>query len=88
MDMRDTRQINDEAATETYTHEQLSEIVWSNLDSAIGGGHEFNNWTVEEMAVDLLCYACDCEDLTEEQITPHVEAWCFIKQRGPWEECS
>lgn len=84
MDACDVRRLNDEAANEMCTHEQLSKIIWDNLDSAIDGGHTFDNWTLNEMVVDLQCYACDCEDLTEDQLTPHVEAWCFIHHHGPW----
>jgi hypothetical protein len=51
-------------------------VVADNLDSAIENDYtEFLTWPVEDIARDLIAFAEDCGDCTEEELTPHIKEW-------------
>jgi hypothetical protein len=51
------------------------DLVARLLNDAKGNGYDVSGWTVEEICLDLLAYAEDCETATVEQLTPLVKAW-------------
>jgi hypothetical protein len=61
----------------------LIQQVRENILSALEGGHEFDNYTDEELAGDLHAYAEDLENKTFEQILQAVKA---VRDEGiaPW----
>jgi hypothetical protein len=51
------------------------ETVDTNLNAAMDGGYDISDWTAEDIAIDLLCYAADCESSTVEVLIPFIQAW-------------
>ena len=61
--------------------QDLYQKVKTNLDSAIDDNGYTNLLEMPAFAVaaDLVCFASDCEDCTEDQIVPYVER--YMKER-------
>jgi repressor of nif and glnA expression len=49
-------------------------MVRDNINSALEGGYNFDNYTDEDLAGDLVAYAADLENKTFEQILQAVKA--------------
>lgn len=52
------------------------EVVKSDLDSAIENGYfQILEWPAEDIALDLIAFADDCNDCTVEELIPHILIW-------------
>lgn len=61
----------------------LREKVFDNLNSAIEGGYtEILGWTAEDVALDLLAYAEDCQEDTLADVLSHVQVWLEERKHG------
>lgn len=66
------------------TSEEIKKIVYENLDNANENG-EFEpdgnliELTAGEIADDLIHKASDCEELSSEEMIPHIQAWLNAK---------
>lgn len=47
-----------------------------------GDDDDLAKWTIDEIVQDLLCYCHDCEDATEEELTPLVQTWYDAQKNG------
>jgi len=56
--------------------DNLKDKVYESLNNAMANGYlELSTWTPAEIAEDLKEYNPDFEDIPEDQIIPHIEAW-------------
>ena len=70
------RQEHDDIVMATLANQKITAAtVADNLNDAMTGGYDISDWTVEEIATDLICYAADCEHASVELLTPFVQAW-------------
>ena len=54
----------------------LQKKVWENLDSALANDYDMRGWTLEDIVLDLMCFAADLEDIEEVALLePHVKSW-------------
>lgn len=53
----------------------IREIVFSNLNDAMENGYDISTWTGNDIVNDLKAYAEDCQDISEEDLLPHVLEW-------------
>lgn len=53
----------------------IEERVHESLDNAIDNGVEILRWHDNTIAHDLIKHDADLEDLTEEQLLPHIASW-------------
>ena len=62
------------------TPEEIKKIIYENLDNANENG-EFEpdgnliELTAGEIADDLIHKAADCEELSSEEMIPHIQTW-------------
>ena len=54
---------------------ELEQKVHSNLDDALANGYDVREWDVEDIIVDLVCFASDCENEGSNDLRPHVISW-------------
>lgn len=53
----------------------IEKRVHESLDNAIENGVEILRWSDSIVAHDLLKHDADLEDLTKEQLLPHIASW-------------
>lgn len=51
------------------------ETVNENLNHAAANGYTFENWTLDEIAGDLIAYSAECEDASEAELIPLIAVW-------------
>ncbi|QJD54344.1 hypothetical protein [Aminobacter phage Erebus] len=66
----------------SMSNSELKKIVFDNLDAAKENGYfepgeQLHGSSAEDIALDLIAFACDCEDqeVGESLIVPFVEEW-------------
>ena len=52
-----------------------AEIVAELLNDAKQNDYDVSDWTNEEIATDLICYADECVGVSVEQLVPFIQAW-------------
>lgn len=58
----------------------LEKRVHSNLDDALENGYDVSGWEIEEILVDLFCFAADLEDEDIHDLRPHIESWVAARR--------
>jgi len=58
----------------------LRDMVFSNLAAATENGHDFADWSAEDIASDMILYAEDVESHEVADLVPHIEDW--LRQRA------
>jgi hypothetical protein len=55
----------------------MRDIVRANLRNAVENGYycDLDELSADEIVVELLAFAADCEDATEAELLPHVAEW-------------
>lgn len=55
--------------------DDLEQRVHANLDAALENDYDVRDWSVEDIIIDLICFAADVEDEKDAALKPHIQSW-------------
>lgn len=53
----------------------MKEDIHSELDNAAENGYNFEGWTVEEIALDMIDKSAFCENESVRSLAPYIMSW-------------